>query len=1230
LIDYCLSWLLVSHQPYRDFPQNKKAPHTDAEKTTNENSDSNGKETKVAIVQAKVVRPEEKSLEEKPRAESASTDVSMATSVNSDDFDHDTKLPPIANEVNGKAENIAFSRDGLIAVAPVAATASPSTAKEAADVAAKSEGDVSGVAAQPTRHNDGDVWETVEVRVRTNRKKPADRSHHGASRHSHHSSANGSHDSFGRNKKTKNPHVPKPRNKSATRKIVREILFSVIDAVDEESHKKKVSGSVPSPTRKVSNSWKNGPPGSARQPAVSAPPPPPKKNFASVVAGGNMKQEGSMRDVAVRKLAESPLPKKDVAVNSAANQEKRPPRLSEAPRTARGAQTKLPTESLAKKSPGKRPKKTAGGTADQNTATTYQETVSAVSASSNARADSRENLEEVLDRKSDGSPGDTDQAFQNRDGTVSDKTGGDLTPNPPLPTLLSPERGNSATSSVASSLDAPHAAHPHRHSATAVDVNDVGYHLLDVCDKLSRDMSLFMSRRALALSSRRRERGALLSSLQDCVSSIWPGKGHVEPYGSCATQLDLPASDLDVVVRGLDRSLDGASSSHSIPSISRSKSGSNDSLGPSMSFEEGDEAQQHRIAASYGMMPTHLNGERVVRLAADIEKLPWAVQVNAIPTASVPVIKILCDPSRLTGGSHGGDWMAHHQHLPAQAAAAAGKNHSQQAATASQTDQEHGAYPQPTLLPWRGSDVMKGLLMLDITFEGPEHGGIGSTEFSARAVAEACAETGLHPDATPFVQVLMVLKELLSQRKLNEPYSGGLSSYALLLLVVALMRERAVIREEIERVERQRKAMVAAELDALNTIPPQKSQSNSSVSSANASKQSAADSNAGTRNGQPATRKDELSGRHSAAAAKDTRSQTKKNTKKSHTKQKAHANPQTGASKEVKKDPPPPSSSSSLSSWAAIAKKSSAPKSATKPDEKKQQESGEAQNRPQQPVKKPSFADAVARSVQTQSKGVSGENGMPPAKNQGKSAAIDPAHKTQEKKASDFPRKAKLEDNKSSIVQTASSGNTTAKKTGTAGSGNTTPKKTETSSTLHIAPPFYPQGYNDIVEVLCSGETTAGKLLMHFLLYYGQHFDAQSTAIDISGKHERDFMGQASPYSYFSPYIQRRAPGSIDPVTGMLVVDPIVIFDPLEGAEHKNVARRCFAWNSVRWIFAQSYATLASAVERSATPPATPGGPASTAPATEGRDRDLAMYDADAMGDLMDPSSPLLRCLLSF
>jgi len=103
---------------------------------------------------------------------------------------------------------------------------------------------------------------------------------------------------------------------------------------------------------------------------------------------------------------------------------------------------------------------------------------------------------------------------------------------------------------------------------------------------------------------------------------------------------------------------------------------------------------------------------------------------------------------------------------------------------------------------------------------------------------------------------------------------------------------------------------------------------------------------------------------------------------------------------------------------------------------------------------------------------------------------------------------------------------------------------------------------------------------MHFLLFYGQHFDSQATAIDYSGKHERDYSG-GKLYSPLSPYIQRKSAGSYDPMTGMLTVDPIVVYDPLEGAESNNVARSCFAWSSIRCIFAQAYLSLSNAAETS-------------------------------------------------
>ena len=63
---------------------------------------------------------------------------------------------------------------------------------------------------------------------------------------------------------------------------------------------------------------------------------------------------------------------------------------------------------------------------------------------------------------------------------------------------------------------------------------------------------------------------------------------------------------------------------------------------------------------------------------------------------------------------------------------------------------------------------------------------------------DACNETGLPPESTPVVQVLMIIKELLAQRRLNEPFSGGLSSYAILLLVVAVVKERRIIKKEME------------------------------------------------------------------------------------------------------------------------------------------------------------------------------------------------------------------------------------------------------------------------------------------------------------------------------------------------------------------------------------------------------------------------------------------------
>ena len=52
----------------------------------------------------------------------------------------------------------------------------------------------------------------------------------------------------------------------------------------------------------------------------------------------------------------------------------------------------------------------------------------------------------------------------------------------------------------------------------------------------------------------------------------------------------------------------------------------------------------------------------------------------------------------------------------------------------------HGSY-HSSHFPWCGQDIMNGLLSLDITFEGLEHGGVGSTAFSAQVFLDVVSIT---------------------------------------------------------------------------------------------------------------------------------------------------------------------------------------------------------------------------------------------------------------------------------------------------------------------------------------------------------------------------------------------------------------------------------------------------------------------------------------------------------
>ena len=161
-------------------------------------------------------------------------------------------------------------------------------------------------------------------------------------------------------------------------------------------------------------------------------------------------------------------------------------------------------------------------TADQNTAPTVPETLSAVStASAFTETPSAKNIPQAPGLGTSESSS-SESVGATKPQSNSKQPNKEATPSPPLPTLLSPGNANSATSSVASSLDAPHVVHHNHHSSFLGSESDVGYHLLRVCDRLTRDIAQFMKRRDQALKIRRHERGLVLGALQDSLSVSIP------------------------------------------------------------------------------------------------------------------------------------------------------------------------------------------------------------------------------------------------------------------------------------------------------------------------------------------------------------------------------------------------------------------------------------------------------------------------------------------------------------------------------------------------------------------------------------------------------------------------------------------------------------------------------------------------------------------------------------
>jgi hypothetical protein len=349
------------------------------------------------------------------------------------------------------------------------------------------------VEADDQTNYDSGEWETVEVKPRGNRKKAADRANQGRFASNQNSNAHGGQNGNGSKKSKSNRNR---KQKANTRKMAREIISTVLDRVDEDVRKRRKA--IQEAPRPPVNKW-----------AVASP---SIKGKGAAGSGKPAKvpeqpgKERTMRDILVGRQTSN-------AVTVAASSHSPPRTLAQQVRQRPEvrSETKQGVEGKKTRDKPGSSKRTGTVFADQNTAPTVPETPSDVSAETPSR---NAIPQDTGVAQGDSSAGDSGEGLK----LTLSQVDKEVSPSPPLPTLLT-ENANSASSSVASSLDTSHAGHHgNRLSSNQGNEKDVGYHLLDVCDRLTRDINIFMKRREHALEIRRRERGSVLMALQGTLS----------------------------------------------------------------------------------------------------------------------------------------------------------------------------------------------------------------------------------------------------------------------------------------------------------------------------------------------------------------------------------------------------------------------------------------------------------------------------------------------------------------------------------------------------------------------------------------------------------------------------------------------------------------------------------------------------------------------------------------
>ena len=141
-------------------------------------------------------------------------------------------------------------------------------------------------------------------------------------------------------------------------------------------------------------------------------------------------------------------------------------------------------------------------------------------------------------------------------------------------------------------------------------------------------------------------------------------------------------------------------------------------------------------------------------LTAALRRERFITSIQAVPTAQVPVIKLVADPERVAeaGGS-----------------------------TSPRKGQEVGsATPPSTATATSPDEAVQRSICMDITFNTPAHRGRRTTDLAGKLL-------NTNPPLAPLV---LLLKQLTAGQGLNDAFTGGVSSYCTLLMVQCFLQTR--------------------------------------------------------------------------------------------------------------------------------------------------------------------------------------------------------------------------------------------------------------------------------------------------------------------------------------------------------------------------------------------------------------------------------------------------------